>query len=1186
MNDVEIVVGIRGDTSGARSVHRELEQIGVASDKVTQSTNKAAVGLDYFKRELANGQVTIQQFTQKMKNAGQSASVIDAEIKKLGITQSSINRIIKDGISPLEQLQRKQAEYNKHLKAGAIDQKTYERATKQNAEAVKKLNNEMNGTNKLLGQAKGLIGAYIGIHTAKAIVNTADAISVTRARVEGLTENTVAAERAMDSLRQTGISTGQALDTGLSVFSRLSMARDEIKATDDQMLQFTDTVSKLGVISGASPEALRNGLTQLGQALSNDKVRAEEFNSLIENTPKIVNEIAKQFNISSGELGALVRSGKVDAVDMFTALLASSKSVNEEFEKMPLTAKRGLNEMYSDIGLVIDEINRGVDGTSMLGQMFQGVGEVVKALYLGVTSLFDYMIAGIGEFTNGIDILQNKVRGFANGFLPNSMQIKTEDTLDFGSYANAAAEAMRARRSSLFMDNSSVKDVSPELSELEKLRLKYKELLGEVDKSTDAKKEQKRIQDQLTDAIKRSRTEEEQLNFEIAEMERLRPFAKTNEQVLAIEKNIGNARKELDKLRIEAELKSPTAKAFASLASEIDDGFKDAFKSAFSESDGGFKKLLDGWKNTFKDFLAELAYQAMARPIMVSVVGAVGGLMGLSSGSIDSVLGNVTGAPNILGGGTGGGLGNLTSIGSSFLNGGLYSQTLGQFGAGVGNLLTGQAWGAMGPSAGAAIGAGAFGNLGYGALGGFGASLLGLGSDNAMVNMATGTLGSLAGGAIGASMGTILGMAGGPIGAIAGGFLGTALGGLFGGGKPSNKTQYGGLDLSTLEQNNIGGMTGKKFSQQNADFRDAVLGEAAKLAQALQSVGGSTSGQLNITVGSRDGLWLFNEGQSVTGSGGNLASNSRQNFGNDSEAFLKAVLERVVDSTTGLSETFQSIVDRVGVTDTAKLGQALEFGRMYEAFIQEAETPTEILEQALEALNKQLVSLQEQAIELGLPIDELTVAYEKQKQITLDSIKAQMAGFTNLESMTKAFDEFLNGQALGANSSLSPTQKLQLAQDNFGSLLEKAQGGDFTVTQDLLRAANELLNIGRGVYASSVSFAGLEDFVRSSVSEIAKAAGVPGYANGTDYAASGLAMVGERGRELVQMGGGEKVWTANQTAGIMAMSDTVAADVVRSNTQIAAINQEMLDELKALRSESMRQRKEIERLNNRMAVKK
>jgi hypothetical protein len=41
------------------------------------------------------------------------------------------------------------------------------------------------------------------------------------------------------------------------------------------------------------------------------------------------------------------------------------------------------------------------------------------------------------------------------------------------------------------------------------------------------------------------------------------------------------------------------------------------------------------------------------------------------------------------------------------------------------------------------------------------------------------------------------------------------------------------------------------------------------------------------------------------------------------------------------------------------------------------------------------------------------------------------------------------------------------------------------------------------------------------------------YATGTTSAARGLALVGEQGPELVAMGGGERVFTASQTAGML-----------------------------------------------------
>ncbi len=44
---------------------------------------------------------------------------------------------------------------------------------------------------------------------------------------------------------------------------------------------------------------------------------------------------------------------------------------------------------------------------------------------------------------------------------------------------------------------------------------------------------------------------------------------------------------------------------------------------------------------------------------------------------------------------------------------------------------------------------------------------------------------------------------------------------------------------------------------------------------------------------------------------------------------------------------------------------------------------------------------------------------------------------------------------------------------------------------------------------------------------------MPGYAGGTNYAESGLALVGEKGPELVRMSGGEQVYNAAETKAIL-----------------------------------------------------
>ena len=270
-------------------------------------------------------------------------------------------------------------------------------------------------------------------------------------------------------------------------------------------------------------------------------------------------------------------------------------------------------------------------------------------------------------------------------------------------------------------------------------------------------------------------------------------------------------------------------------------------------------------------------------------------------------------------------------------------------------------------------------------------------------------------------------------------------------------------------------------------------------------------------------------------------------------------------------------------SNATALTDALNFGILYDQMVSTLDT-VDPLQVAIDALNKQFDELRKKAAEYGLSVEKLNEVYEKQKETITASIKAQQAGFSNLEAMTKAFNDFLNGQALGSNSSLSPMGKLELAQGNFGDLLAKAQGGDLSVTQDLLKAANDLLSMGRSVYASSVSFAGLESFVRSSITEIARAAGVPGYASGADAVAGGLSMVGEQGPELRRLGRGDRVWSAGETASIIALSGNVASDLARTNAQLIALQSQNLEETRELRKEIRQMRKQYERTANRKAV--
>lgn len=175
-----------------------------------------------------------------------------------------------------------------------------------------------------------------------------------------------------DELFDVAFATGGAVETQLQLFEAINRSRGELGASTEDINAVTRAISQLGVISGASQVATQNALRQLSQALSADVTRAEEFNSILENTPALAFEIAVGMNTTVGALQAAVREGNVLSKDVFQALLNRSQEVGDEFEKLPIRMNRAFSQVGAVVGetfnFIDQEIGRalGVDRTSGL----------------------------------------------------------------------------------------------------------------------------------------------------------------------------------------------------------------------------------------------------------------------------------------------------------------------------------------------------------------------------------------------------------------------------------------------------------------------------------------------------------------------------------------------------------------------------------------------------------------------------------------------------------------------------------------------------------------------------------------------------------------------------------------------------------------------------------------------------
>ncbi|XJE60317.1 tape measure protein [Enterobacter cloacae subsp. dissolvens] len=198
----------------------------------------------------------------------------------------------------------------------------------------------------------------------KRFLEAADAMSQMQARIERLTGSAAAATQTMQGLMRISSATGGSLQDTAKLWETLSTALRDTGATNGQIIQLTETLQKIGRIGGSSTEEMANALRQFGQSISSGTVRAEEFNSILEQMPELARQIAAGMGVSIGELRQLMLDGKLTAEDALNAIQKQTGSVNAEFEKLPRTLSQANTALTNSFLSMIDSVNQATGASS------------------------------------------------------------------------------------------------------------------------------------------------------------------------------------------------------------------------------------------------------------------------------------------------------------------------------------------------------------------------------------------------------------------------------------------------------------------------------------------------------------------------------------------------------------------------------------------------------------------------------------------------------------------------------------------------------------------------------------------------------------------------------------------------------------------------------------------------------
>lgn len=145
---------------------------------------------------------------------------------------------------------------------------------------------------------------------------------------------------------------GTAINGLGELYARMALSQKDLGASTEQMLAVTSGVSAALRVQGLSAEQAAGPLLQLGQAFGAVVVRAEEFDSLIEGMPSLVQAAAKYIDGAGGSISrlrAIMLEGKVTSQEFFQALLKGLPELEATASKSTLTIGQSMTVLNNEL---------------------------------------------------------------------------------------------------------------------------------------------------------------------------------------------------------------------------------------------------------------------------------------------------------------------------------------------------------------------------------------------------------------------------------------------------------------------------------------------------------------------------------------------------------------------------------------------------------------------------------------------------------------------------------------------------------------------------------------------------------------------------------------------------------------------------------------------------------------------
>lgn len=244
--------------------------------------------------------------------------------------------------------------------------------------ATDKASISVEGFGAKLTPLAGAIAGLISVQALTSMGKLAEQFTLLQSRIARLSPDLNTAAQTYQRLLAVAAQTGQNMPETVKLWETLTSSLKSLGATNDQVLTLTSTLQKIGKIGGSSADETANALRQLGQSLAGGTLRAEEFNSIVEQTPELIRQLAAASGRSMGEFRQAMLDGKITSQELFDLLIKRTADVDAEFRKLPRSVSDAANALTTQWGAALSVIDQATGASRRLAQALDAIARGVQ----------------------------------------------------------------------------------------------------------------------------------------------------------------------------------------------------------------------------------------------------------------------------------------------------------------------------------------------------------------------------------------------------------------------------------------------------------------------------------------------------------------------------------------------------------------------------------------------------------------------------------------------------------------------------------------------------------------------------------------------------------------------------------------------------------------------------------------